>query len=592
MTNRRRGGNIKMKKLLITLLSVLLLLSGCSIGKKAGSGKWDISEPKTIDEEATAAFEQYQYDELVAALASNKLNAHFIRSDLETFGLDDMNATLGDISEDYDYSGVHESYEALKAINRDGLSAQNKNYYDRYMMALEQTLDFEGLDDYGFAFSSNGLNANLLTTFTEFVIREEQDIKDMIVYLNESEDYLKEYVDYTKVQADKGFEQAASTMQNVIDQVERFLSSKGNNEVSKAINDQIDAADYLTDAQKEDYKAQIIAASDGPLMNGYQYIYDYFTARINETTSTGQFTDANAKKYFEALYRDKSSSFLTPKEIKQVLLGAVEKDIAELRSIYMINPSIYDQIEPTITDPEEMLSNNIAHMPEDFPTPDPEIEYSVNYLDPSVASDSIAAYYINPPIDIIKKGNVIKVNPATTSGLYSTISHEGYPGHCYQITYDYINHPTHFHELMNFLGYTEGWAMYVEEYGLKYAFDGDEATAKFAAIDETLFYQIMAIVDIMVNYEGASVDDVADFISDYFGGEHAQTFFDIAIDDPGAYIPYGFGLAMFKNMRAEAREALGDKFNPIEYHQVILDAGACNFEYLQLYVDQYIKDNK
>ena len=64
------------------------------------------------------------------------------------------------------------------------------------------------------------------------------------------------------------------------------------------------------------------------------------------------------------------------------------------------------------------------------------MDYRVNYLDASVASDLVSAYYVVPPIDSPSK-NVIKVNPNNTDlvSLFSTLAHEGFPGHLYQNNY-------------------------------------------------------------------------------------------------------------------------------------------------------------
>ena len=45
---------------------------------------------------------------------------------------------------------------------------------------------------------------------------------------------------------------------------------------------------------------------------------------------------------------------------------------------------------------------------------------------------------------------------------------------------------------------------------------------------------------------------------------------------------------MLLNLKEKAEEALGDKFDLVEFHKVILDTGNSTFEYLETKIDEYI----
>ena len=74
------------------------------------------------------------------------------------------------------------------------------------------------------------------------------------------------------------------------------------------------------------------------------------------------------------------------------------------------------------------------------------------------------AFYMIPPIDNSGE-NVIYINPGHISDdltLFTTLAHEGYPGHLYQtVYYSATKHPP-IRDLLSFGGYTEGWATYCE----------------------------------------------------------------------------------------------------------------------------------
>ena len=74
------------------------------------------------------------------------------------------------------------------------------------------------------------------------------------------------------------------------------------------------------------------------------------------------------------------------------------------------------------------------------------------------------AFYMIPAIDDYQD-NVIYVNQAhmgNTLTLYTTLAHEGYPGHLYQTVYYAGTNPAPIRNILNFGGYVEGWATYAE----------------------------------------------------------------------------------------------------------------------------------
>ena len=95
---------------------------------------------------------------------------------------------------------------------------------------------------------------------------------------------------------------------------------------------------------------------------------------------------------------------------------------------------MYEEIE--MESAEEIL-DYLKDQMKDLPEM-PQVQWKVSYLDPSIASDSINAYYVIPPVDD-RSSNVMKINGdnvSDTNSMYETLAHEGFPGHLYQnVTY-------------------------------------------------------------------------------------------------------------------------------------------------------------
>ena len=91
---------------------------------------------------------------------------------------------------------------------------------------------------------------------------------------------------------------------------------------------------------------------------------------------------------------------------------------------------------------------------------------SVKYVPDSLEDYLSPAFYLTPPLDDLTE-NVIYINRASTYtalDLYTTLAHEGYPGHLYQTVLSGKSISDPVRSLLNFGGYIEGWATYVEMY--------------------------------------------------------------------------------------------------------------------------------
>ena len=575
-----------MKKLSIVLLTLVLLFT-------AGCGKKTPTEEQLATEQAK--FEEFLKDEMTYFLSLGKMSAHFALKDLSPYGLEDMEVSIGS-AEDMDYAVLKESLNKLKAINRDWLTEKQQNFYDRYKLSTEETLSLEGLGDYDFYFSpSTGTNSNLLTMFTEFDIRNEQDIKDLIVYIIDSERYLNDCIEITKKQIEKGIIQADTTLDGVIKQCEEFINSGNKNAVTVILSTKIDQFDGISTAQKNEYKNQLKDAVNNHMMVGYKNVIALMQATKGKATNNSAYHNwADGKKYYEARLKIKTSSQLSVEQTKKLLENEIKNCISQLVNLGTNNESLwnFDPIDVGMTDAKQILDHLKGETSKYFPAPI-ETNYEVAFLDPSVTSESVAAYYLNPPMDDYTN-NVIKVNPATSNTLYTTLAHEGYPGHLYQITYEMANNFNPLLYFIDFIGYTEGWAVYSESYSYSMAkVNIAEDVAAFDIYNSRLSTAMVALSDILVHYEGMSAEELGTYYTSLqLNAANAPFIYDLVLSDPLMYVPYATGCVMFSDLKEKTEKALGDKFDLVEFHKVILDTGRAPFEYLEKIMDDYIASKK
>ena len=568
-----------MKKIFVCLLSLSLLFVGCS--------KNSVDSDKTLIEQTK--FEDYLQEEFVEYLSSSKIGAHFSVEDLSAYGLEDVEVSLGDI-EPYDFEGLKESIKELKSINREYLTDSQKSYYDRYLTMLELNAQYEGLEDYSFIFSVNsGINSNLITLFTEYVLRSEEDIQDLIVYLQQTREYLNDCLEMTQEQVDKGIIQSDYAIDGIIDQCNRFLDAR-ENEIIKVVCNRIDEFEPLSKAKKNTYKQQVRQAVNTSVIPAYEDIIDYFTKLKGTQKNNGAYANwKDGKKYYEVLLKDLTSSDLSVKETKKLLEEAIDESINEMISIVRKNPDVLDEMYDSIElDAEEILVELQEKIKENYPEA-ADVDYIVDYLDPSIAGEYVLAYYLIPPVDNYRN-NVIRVNPSCTD-LYNTLAHEGYPGHLYQTTYalEHNYHPIA--NTLSYIGYTEGWAVYVEmdSYNMMDETLSDEAIT-LLQMDTYLTHYLVCYADILVHYDGVSQDELADLMYAY--GLDGEYIYEIVLQEAGTYLPYGMGYLQMSALQEKTEKALKNKYSAKEFHEVVLGAGSCSFEYLEQLVDEYIKDKK
>jgi len=575
-----------MKKLSIVLLTLVLLFT-------AGCGKKAPTEEQRATEQAK--FEEFLKDEMTFFLSLGKMTAHFALKDLSPYGLEDMEVSIGSADETH-YDILKESLSKLNAINRDLLTEKQQNFYDRYKLSTEETLSLEGLDDYDFYFApSTGINSNLLTMFTEFDIRNEQDIKDLIVYVIDSERYLNECIEITRKQVEKGIIQADTTLEGIIKQCEAFINSGNKNSVTVILSSKIDQFDGISSEQKTEYKNQLKDAVNNNMMVGYKNVIAFMQENKGKATNNSAYHNwADGKKYYEARLKIKTSSKLSVEQTKKLLENEIKNCISQLIDLGTNNDSLwnFDEIDVGMTDAKQILEQLKGETSKYFPAP-VETNYEVAFLDPSVTAESVSAYYLNPPMDDFTN-NVIKVNPETNNALFTTLAHEGYPGHLYQITYEMANNFNPILYYMDFIGYTEGWAVYSESYSYSMAkVDIAEDVAAFDAYNARLSTAMVALSDILVHYEGMSIEELGSYYTRLqLNASNAPFIYELVISDPLMYVPYSTGCVMFSDLKEKTEKALGNKFDLVEFHKVILDTGRAPFEYLEKVMDDYIASKK
>lgn len=539
-------------------------------------------------EESFSDFEDELFQEM---MSEDYTTLHFSLRDYQKYGIEKPDVNIGDASwDDYEDSveDCDEYLKKLQSFDYDSLSETEQKDYRTIAFYLKRNKELNSYPYFDWAFNSaEGVIDNLLTTFTEFVFYEKEDIDDYLATLASVPAYLDQCLENTKKQAAKGYFLTDAMLKATEDAIEKFVDKKDDNELIKIFDENIDAFDGLSAEEKEAYKKK----NQEIVLNAYIPSYEKVAEELQKLKGSRK-ADYNVSsldggsEYYAALARYKTSIDADVETILDICTQYIEKSVDELYDI-MQNHSEVTEETLDFDSAEDVLSYLEGHL-DAFPVLD-KVYYNVQYLDPSVANDSIVAYYLSPPVDDMRD-NVIKINGNNVSDvldLYTTLAHEGFPGHLYQTNYYIQQQPSLLRTQLTMMGYQEGWGMFAEGQALHVS-GLSEYASEYQKINIELNYVLSAAVDLGVNGLGWSTKDVSKYLDRLdLNSSIAKDLYDFATLQPGTILPYGVGIAMFELLENKAKNALGNDFDQKAFNEVLLNDGNRPFEVVEEDVNAY-----
>ncbi len=177
------------------------------------------------------------------------------------------------------------------------------------------------------------------------------------------------------------------------------------------------------------------------------------------------------------------------------------------------------------------------------------------------------------------------------SSLQNVILHETLPGHHLQVQFlaehgRKGNHPIS--RLLFFSGPGEGWATYSEDFAHEiglYDSDRDYIGSQMSSITP------MMIVDLGMQAKGWTPEQGVQFLQEAMPlrpPQRAEQSVALISSIPGFVLAYPLGGVKWHEMRRRAEAALGAKFDPRAFHQVLLEDGMLPFSALDAKLDRWI----
>lgn len=592
-------------RILVAVMAVVILVGfiGCSGIKDSESAEEISDELQVIDSlsdtDEDARFEAFLDEEYLHLMEQDCLERNLGTVDYAGFGITDPDNTLQARDEDYLEQLLREEEQSLAALEEfdpELLNEQNRVSYENYhffltndMVLNQYPLFHEQYNPY------TGEFADIVIALMEYKFRREKDFGDYLEILASLPDCMDDMMDMTERQAQEGYfmtwdalEKQVADMREVVRQGEEWaLVAYFDKNVDGFLGLSVETADGYKASCREVVKQHILPA--------YARVADRLEAlQGSRQLDVGIAAYEGGEAYYTALSHLAASS-------NQSIEGLLAKaryaydDCLEYMAWIWANDGLQGITQAEFEDVARMMEYAEGHM-DCFPDTI-DVPYSIFYLDSAFTNSSIAAYYLVPPVDDLTE-NVIKVNPNTLeryseNDLFFAIAHEGIPGHMYQMIYAYNHGMPALTPCLGLLGYEEGWAQYGAA-RMTMELPIDKESCEASMVETVWDYLAMSLMDLMINGKGFTYEELLEEMGDLglseaFLSEENYRYF---IDTRGMALPYGMGEIAFLIERDKVVCALGDGFDEVEFHEVLLQNGIRLFDTVREDVNNYLLEKK
>lgn len=531
-------------------------------------------------------------------MKSNTMNLHFTLKDPKAAGIDSYEITLGSLSGD----SPHNQARQLKKLSEELKKYSHRSLKGKDRLTCRLLSDYisrqQNLAAYPYydepLTPSGGVTSQLPVLLAEYTFRNTRDIKDYLGLLSQMDTYFLGILDYEQKKADAGLFMSDEACLKVIEGCEVFTEHPDDNFLIDTFSNRLNAMDGLTDTQKNAYLKQHSKVLSDHVIPAYSQMIKGLTMLLGRGHNNwGLCNFPEGKAYYEAVVSADTGCDDSVEDLFSQIAKARREDLTFCQNLLEKNPKLASQSpkpDAALKEENAMISRLQKEILTDFPAP-PQTDVEICHVDPALSEYLAPAFYITAPIDDISH-NRIYINDAkndTDIYYFTTLAHEGYPGHLYQTICTSSYGAPEVLSLLNYPGYTEGWATYTEMQAFYYA-GLDPDLASLLQHNQAATLSLYATADIGIHYFGWEKEKIAAFWSEYGVDDTAtvKRITDLILEEPGNYLKYYVGYLKFRQMREQL--ALENKsFSVSAFHEAILRTGPSPFSVLEETVRDQLK---
>ncbi|MGV2495648.1 DUF885 domain-containing protein [Pelagerythrobacter aerophilus] len=508
-----------------------------------------------------------------------------------------------------------------KEVDYEALSPEGQLTYDLFEREVER--DRRNLEWrwHNFIFSTNGSPAGEIPAFliNQHRIDTVADAEAYVSRLREVERVMSEVSSNIRTQADKGIVPPKFVFDPVRADAEKVLEGAPfeDGPPSTLLADFTTKVEALSAPPEE--KARLIAAARKALTGPFNRGYDIFFAAMDAvepqaTSNDGAWRLPRGAEYYANNLRNSTTTELTADQIHQIGLDEVERIHGEMEAIMarvgfegtlqqffqhiktgeeFKYPNTEAGREQYLQDARGFIAQVMDKAPEYFHRL-PEAELEVRAVEEWREATASVAFYNRPAPDGSRPGiyyvNLADMTQVLKPQIEGISYHEGAPGHHFQIARAMEMEGLPKFRRFGFYGaYIEGWGLYAERLGREMGFYQDPYS-EFGHLSLELWRAVRLVTDTGLHAKRWSREDAIR----YFQENSLLSERDIVkeveryINWPGQATSYKIGQLKILELRRKAEQALGDRFDVRDFHEVVLGSGPLPLDVLEERVDAYI----
>ena len=421
----------------------------------------------------------------------------------------------------------------------------------------------------------------------------------------------------------KGILPPKFVIRRVLDEMIAFTRKPAKeNPLYTVFKDKLEKLPKVSAADREKLLAAAEAEITRTVYPAYQKFIDHFTELEKKATDDdGVWKLPDGDAYYAQCLRNNTSTEYTPQQVHEIGLKEVERIEGEMKAI--LKQLGYKNVEG----PAKILHDLGNEERFQYPNTDegraaclaeyqrildevnavldpyfsvrPKAALKVERVPEFREKTSAGAYYQpgamgggRPGVFFANLGNMKDTHKF---GMKTLAYHEGIPGHHFQLSIaQELKGVPFFRRLLPFTAYVEGWALYAERLAGEIGMYKDDPYADLGRLDSELFRAIRLVVDTGIHYKKWTREQAIEYMEAHTSETHASVVAEIEryIVMPGQACAYKLGMIKILDLREKARQALGDKFDLRQFHDVVLKNGSLPLGILERVVDEYIQANK
>ncbi len=546
---------------------------------------------------ADDAFSKYTAELFRQEAAASLLNLHYTLEDPTAYGITDYQTTLGSYTADSPKKSAAFAENILSSLQQfDAKKLSFKNQLTLDILSDHMALTKAGAAWYCYdepLTPTTGLQSQIPILLAEYTFRSRQDVANYLALLADIPRYFSQIEQYEQEKAKNGRFMPAFTARAILNQCQDFVQNIDTHYLVTTFQQKINAMDGLSQNDRAAYQKQNRSILEDQVFPAYVQLADVLGKLQDSSINNAglcHFPDGTA--YYEYLVRCSTGSSDSVAALKKRTANQRKTDLLLVSDLLEANPDLERELNQELNSlpllsqsPEEMLDSLKQAISADFPEL-PKCNVTVKYVDEAMEEYLSPAFYLTSPMDHLTE-NTIYINQKNGYEgirLFTTLAHEGFPGHLYQNVWFHSQCDQPIRSLFNFPGYTEGWATYVELHS--YAYSGlSDAAAKLCAANQSAILSLYASADMGIHYDGWTLDDTATFFSTYgFTDEEViRDIFELIVAEPANYLKYYIGYLEFHDLQEEMKKQHPDTYTDTAFYQKVLEIGPAPFDILEKY---------